>query len=191
MPPATLNDLKHFFTVFLEKAILDITNQEPPNTPVSQDQSPAGPDMVRWKQLLVKLTNDECASFDPFVTANTAQSGLANNVQKEAVQVADEIDLNRPIWTTPDDFKSVEKWASLSRLKTVVETYESPTPLLTPFWQITDADIAGTKKRVNTRSATQWRPAVVRKTMLNMHLLSANELARNAFAQGTQQILTA
>jgi hypothetical protein len=124
MPLATLDDLKHLFGVFLEKALLDFTDQEPPSTPVSQDQSPAGLDMVRLKQLLVKLTSDECASVGPFVTTNPAQSGLANNEQEEVVQVADETDLNRPICTTPDDFKSFEKWASASQFKTVVETYE-------------------------------------------------------------------
>jgi hypothetical protein len=124
MPPATLNDLKHLFGVFLEKALLDLTNPEPPNTPVSQHQSPAGPDMVRLKQLLVKLTRNERASVGPFVTPDPAQSGLANNEQEEVVQVADEIDLDRPICTTPDDFKSFEKWASTPSFKTVVETYE-------------------------------------------------------------------
>jgi hypothetical protein len=126
--PATLEYLKNLFGVFLEKALLDLTNQEPPNTPISKDQSPAGPDMVRLKQLLVKLTRDERASVGLFVTTNLAQSGLANNEQEESVQVADEPDRNCPICTTPDDFKSFEKWASASRFKTVVETYEPPTP---------------------------------------------------------------
>ncbi|KAL2695082.1 hypothetical protein AAEP93_004143 [Penicillium crustosum] len=124
MPPATLNYLKHIFGVFLEKALLDLTNQEPPNTPLSQDRSPAGPDMVRLKQLLVKLTRDERASVGPFVTTNLAQYDLANNEQEEVVQVADEADLSRPICTTPDDFKSFEKWASTSQFKTVVETWD-------------------------------------------------------------------
>ncbi|KAJ5991642.1 hypothetical protein N7522_011849 [Penicillium canescens] len=125
MPPATLDDLKHLFSIFLEKALLDLTNQEPPNTPISKDQSPTGPDMVRLKQLLVKLTRDERASVGTFATTNPAQSGLADNEQEEVVvQVADEIDLNRPICTTPDDFKSFEKWASASRFKTVVETWD-------------------------------------------------------------------
>lgn len=185
MPLATLKDLKHLFGVFLEKALLDLTNEGPPNTPVCQGQSPADLNVVRLKQLLVKLTSDECASVEPFVTTNPAQSCLANNEQEEVVQVADEFDLNRPICTTPDDFRSFEKWASASRFKMVVETYEPPTPLLTPFWKLVDADIAGTKKRVNTRLATRWRPAVVRMTMLNMNLLSANELVRNVLAQGT------
>lgn len=132
MPPATLNDLKHLFGVFLEKALLDLTNQEPPNTPVSQDQSPLGLDMVRLKQLLVKLTRDERASVGPFVTTNPAQPCLADNEQ-EGVQVADEIDLKNPICTTPDDFKSFEKWASTPEFKTVVETYETPTPLSISF----------------------------------------------------------
>ncbi|KAJ6112321.1 hypothetical protein N7523_008382 [Penicillium sp. IBT 18751x] len=120
---AIVKDLKHLFGVFLEK-LLDLTNQEPPNTPVSLDQSPPGPDMVRLKELLVKLTRDECASVGPFVTTNPAQSGLADNEQKEVVQVADEIDLNRPICTTPDDYKSFEKWASASQFKTVVESWD-------------------------------------------------------------------
>lgn len=122
MPPATLNDLKHLFGVFLEKALLDLTNPEPPNTPVSQHQSPAGPDMVQLKQLLAKLIRNERASVGPFVTPDPAQSGLANN--EEVVQVVDQIDLDRPICTTPDDFKSFEKWASTPSFKTVVETYE-------------------------------------------------------------------
>ena len=62
MPPATLKDLMHLFGVFLENALLDLTDQVPPNTPVSQDQSPPGLDMVRLKQLMVKLSHDECAS---------------------------------------------------------------------------------------------------------------------------------
>lgn len=122
---ATMKDLKHLFGVFLEK-VLDLVKQEPPNTPVSQDQSPAAPDMIRLKQLLVALTSDECASVEPFATTNPAQSGLANNETKEVVQAADEIDLNRSICTTPDDFKSFEKWASKSQFKTVMETYEPP-----------------------------------------------------------------
>ncbi|KAJ6136910.1 hypothetical protein N7497_012162 [Penicillium chrysogenum] len=120
---AIVKDLKNLFGVFLEK-VFDLANQEPPNTPVSQDQSPAAPDMIRLKQLLVKLTSDEYASVEPFVTTNPAQSGLANNEQEEVVQVADEFDLNRPICTTPDDFRSFEKWASASRFKMVVETWD-------------------------------------------------------------------
>ncbi|KAJ6020105.1 hypothetical protein N7522_000180 [Penicillium canescens] len=120
---AIVKDLKHLFGVFLEN-VLDLANQEPPNGPVSQDQSPAAPDMIRLKQLLVKLTSDEGASVGPFVTTNPAQSGLANNEQEEVVEAADEIDLYRPICTTPDDFKSFEKWASASQFKTVVETWD-------------------------------------------------------------------
>ncbi|GLI81852.1 hypothetical protein PoHVEF18_010244 [Penicillium ochrochloron] len=85
--------------------------------------SPAAPDLIRLKQLLVKLTSDECVSVGLPATTNPAQSGLAHNEQEEVVQVADEIDLNRPICTTPDDFKSFEKWAS-TQYKTVVETWD-------------------------------------------------------------------
>lgn len=44
--------LKHFFGVLLERMLLDFTKEEPPNTPVTQDQSAPGPDMVRLKRLL-------------------------------------------------------------------------------------------------------------------------------------------
>lgn len=118
-----VKDLKHLFGVFLEK-VFDLANQEPPNTPVSQDQSPAAPDMIRLKQLLVKFTSDECAPVEPFAATNPAQSGLANNEQEEIALAADEIDLNRSICTTPDDFNQFKKWASASQFKTVVETYE-------------------------------------------------------------------
>jgi hypothetical protein len=128
---AIVKDLKHLFGVFLEKMLLDLTNKEPPNTPVSHDQFPPGPDMVRLKQLLVKLTRDECASAELFVATNSAQSCPASNKQGEGVQVADAIDLDSPICTTPDDFKSFEKWASTPQFKTVVETYEpQANPLL-------------------------------------------------------------
>ncbi|KAJ5472111.1 hypothetical protein N7539_008680 [Penicillium diatomitis] len=43
---AIVKDLKHLFGVLLEK-VLDLTNQEPPNTPVSQDQSHHAPTW-RW-----------------------------------------------------------------------------------------------------------------------------------------------
>lgn len=128
MPPATLNDLKHLFGVFLEKTMLDLTNQEPPNTPASQDQSPPGLDMVRLKQLMIKLSHDEYASAELLVATKPAQS-----CQEERVQVAEAIDLDSPICTTPDDFKSFEKWAWAPQFKTVVETYELLTPLLIPF----------------------------------------------------------
>lgn len=130
---AIMKDLKHLFGVFLQKTLLDLTNQEPPNTPVSQQQPPTGPDMVRLKQMLVKLTSDEYASAKMSVATGPAQACPANNKQEEGVQVADAIDLDSPICTTPDDFKSFEKWASTPQFKTVVETYEPPTPPLIHF----------------------------------------------------------
>lgn len=120
--PAIVKDLKHLFGIFLEKVLLDLTNQNPPNTPVSHDQSSPDPDMIR--QLL------ECASAELSIAADPAQCCYTNNKQEELVQQADEIDLNRPICTTPDDFRSFEKWASASQFKTVVETYE---PVIRPI----------------------------------------------------------
>jgi hypothetical protein len=131
MPLATLKDLMHLFGVFLENALLDLTDQDPPNTPASQDQSPPGLDMVRLKQLMVKLSHDECALAELSVATKPALSCPASKDQGEVVQVADKTDLNSPICTTPDDFKSFEKWASTPQFKTVVETYEpQANPLL-------------------------------------------------------------
>jgi hypothetical protein len=103
-PQNTLEDLKQLYEV-LEKVLLNLANTQTANAPVFQDHSQPGPDVVHLKQLLVKLTD-------------------ASNEQEENV----EIDLEIPICTTPDDFKSFEKWASKSQFKTVLETYESPTP---------------------------------------------------------------
>jgi hypothetical protein len=129
MSPVTLKDLMLLFGEFLENALLDLADQEPPNTPVSQDQSPPGLDMVRLKQLMVKLTHDECASAEPPVAnepSEPSQSCFSSNEQAEKVQAADGLDLESPICTTPDDFKSFEKWASKSQFKTIVEMYEPP-----------------------------------------------------------------
>ncbi|KAJ5033191.1 hypothetical protein NUH16_003107 [Penicillium rubens] len=124
MPPATLKDLMLLFGVFIENALLDLADQEPPNTPVSQDQSPPGLDIGRLKRLMVKLTHDECASAELSLATKPARSSSASNEQEENVQAVDEIDLESPICTTPDDFKSFEKWASKSQFKTVMETWD-------------------------------------------------------------------
>ncbi|KAJ5438124.1 uncharacterized protein N7458_009122 [Penicillium daleae] len=115
--PAIVKDLKHLFGVFLEKALLDLTNKEPPNTSVSQDESPPGPVMVQLKQLLVKLMHNEYASAELPAATDTAQSCLESNKQED-IQVADGIALSSPICTAPDDFKSFAKWASTPQFKT-------------------------------------------------------------------------
>jgi hypothetical protein len=122
---ATVNGLKHIFGLFLEK-VLGLTNQVPPNTPVSQDQSPPGLDIGRLKRSMVKLTHDECASAEFSLATKPARSSSASNEQEENVQAVGETDLESPICTTPDDFKSFEKWVSKSQFKTVMETYEPP-----------------------------------------------------------------
>ncbi|KAJ6035289.1 uncharacterized protein N7446_010049 [Penicillium canescens] len=109
-PPAALEYLKHLFGVFLEKAL-----QEHPSTPASQNQSPPGPDMVR--QLL------ECASAELSMVTKPDQSSSASN-ERGNVPGPDGFDLKHPICTTPDDFKSFEKWASTPQFKTVVETWD-------------------------------------------------------------------
>ncbi|KAJ5991667.1 hypothetical protein N7522_011874 [Penicillium canescens] len=119
---ATVEDLKHLFGVVLEKMLLDLTNREPPNTPVSQDQPPSGLDIVQLKQLLVKLTRDELSLAELSVAIKPAQSCSASNEQ-ENVPGLDGFDRKNPICTTPDDFKSFEKWASTPKFKTVVETW--------------------------------------------------------------------
>ncbi|KAJ5253811.1 hypothetical protein N7524_010991 [Penicillium chrysogenum] len=114
---ATVKDLEHLFGVFLEK-VLDLTSQVPPNTPVSQDQSPPGTDVVR--QVL------ECASTELSMANKPAQSSSASNEQGN-VPGLDRFDLKHPICKTPDDAKSFEKWASTPQFKTVVETWDKET----------------------------------------------------------------
>jgi hypothetical protein len=130
IPLAALKDLMHLFGVFLENALLDLTDQEPPNTPISQDHSPPSPDMVRLKQLLVNLTSDGCALAELSMAAKPDHSCPASN-ELEDIAVADGTDLKHAISTTPDDFKLFEKWASTPSFKAVVETYEPPANL--PF----------------------------------------------------------
>ena len=109
MPPATLKDLMLLFGVFLESALLDLADQEPPNTSVSQDQSPPGLNIGRLKRLMVKLTHDEYASAELSLATKPARSSSASNKREGNAQAVDEIDLESPICTTPDDFKSFEK----------------------------------------------------------------------------------
>ncbi|CAG7995208.1 unnamed protein product [Penicillium salamii] len=114
---ATVEDLKHLFDV-LEKVLFNLTNREPPNTPVFQNHSKPGPDMVQLKQLLEKVIRKGYASAEP------SQSPFSSNEQAEKAQAEDGLDLGSPICTTPDDFKSFEKWASKSHFKTVLETWD-------------------------------------------------------------------
>ncbi|KAJ5115522.1 hypothetical protein NUU61_001281 [Penicillium alfredii] len=127
MPLATLNDLKHLFGVFLEKALLEPTSQVPPNTPVSQHHSQPGPDMAQLKQLLVKLVHDRYPSVETIEATRPAQSCFVSNEQQGNSEAAEAIDLESPIRTTPDDFKSFEKWASqrsAPQFKKIVETWD-------------------------------------------------------------------
>jgi hypothetical protein len=124
-PRDAVEDLKYLF----ESVLLSLTNREPPNTPVFQDHSQSGPDMVQLKQLLVKVIRKGYSSAEPPVAnepSEPSQPCFSSDEQEENAQVADEIDLEIPICTTPDDFKSFEKWASKSQFKTIVETYEPP-----------------------------------------------------------------
>lgn len=120
---AIVKDLKYLFGVFLEK-VIDLTNREPPNTPASEDLSPSGPDMVQ--RVL------ECATAELSIATDSSQSSYTSDEQ-ENLPGSDDFDPKHPICTTPDDFKSFEKWASTPQFKTVVETYEPPTPLPMPL----------------------------------------------------------
>ena len=127
-PQATLKDLNHLFDV-LGRVLPSLTYQGPPNTPVSKDHSQPGPDMVQLKQLLVQLIHD--ASVRSILATGTS------NWQEGDVQAADEVDLNQLICTTPGDFKSFEKWASIPQFKTVAEMYGPSTePLCLRFFLI-------------------------------------------------------
>lgn len=123
-PQATVEDLKHLF----ENVLLDLTNREPPNTPVFQDNSQPGPDMGELKQLLVKFIRDEYSSGGSVSATKPAQYSFAINEQEVNAHAVDVIDLKTPICTTPDDFKSFEKWASSPEFKSVVETYGQHPP---------------------------------------------------------------
>lgn len=185
MPEVTVKDLKHLFDV-LERVLPDLTNREPPNTPIFQDQSPPGPDMVRLKQLLVKLTHDEYSSVELSMAAKPAQSCSAGNDHEKDVHIPCGIDLKHPICTTQGDFKSFEKWASTPSFKKVVERYRPSSPIksssLTFPQKMADGVIAGTQKLASTRSPSRWRPTVGMMTMLNMHSLSVNVWVHNIFA---------
>ncbi|KAJ6166974.1 hypothetical protein N7470_002421, partial [Penicillium chermesinum] len=104
---AIVKNLKYLFGVFLEK-VLDLTNQKPPSFPVSLDQSwsPPGPDTV--------LRVLECASAELSMANKPAQSS----------SVGDGFDLKHTIWTTPEDFRSFEKWASTPQFKIVKKTWD-------------------------------------------------------------------
>lgn len=68
------------------------------------------------EQLLVKLTLEECPPIEPSLADELAG--------EERLQMADGIDLNSPICTTPDDFKSFKNWASTVQFTKVTETLE-------------------------------------------------------------------
>jgi hypothetical protein len=186
-PQATVEDLKHLFDV-LEKVLFD---REPPNTHVFQDHSQPGPDMVQLKQLLVDVIRKGYPLAEPPVSnkpSGPSQSCFSSDEQAEKVQTADGLDLESPICTTPDDFKSFEKWASKSQFKTVMETYEPPATHPSTF-QIAGTGLAGTKKHVNTRLPSQRRLAMTWTTTLSMHSLSVNVLVHNTFACRTENLL--
>ncbi|QQK42945.1 AAA+ ATPase domain [Penicillium digitatum] len=63
-PQATAKDPKHLFGV-LKKVLFDLTNRNPPNTPVFQDHSQPGPDIVQLKQLLEKVIRKRHYSAEP------------------------------------------------------------------------------------------------------------------------------
>lgn len=102
-PRAIVKNLKHLFEVFLDKVLLDLTNQDPPNTPVSQDQPPPGADVVR--QVL------ECASAELSMAIKPAQSSASG--EQGTI----------PGPETPEAFQSFENWACTPQFKTVKETY--------------------------------------------------------------------
>lgn len=109
---AIAKDLRHLFGMFLEK-VLDLTNQEPPNTPVCQDQSPPGLDKVR--QVLSYVSAELSVGTAPAQSSSTSD-------EREKIPGQDGFDPKLPICTTPKDFQSFEKWLP-TQFKTVKETY--------------------------------------------------------------------
>lgn len=157
MPHATMEYLLHIFDV-LAKVLSDLTNREPPNTPVAQDQFSPGPDVVQLKQLLERVPSELSQETE------LSQSCVPSNEQAEKFQVADGLDLESPTCTTPDDFKRFEKWASKSQLKIALETYEPLPPLPFSLRRLSIMGVAGTRKHVNTRLLNRQRPTVVQTT---------------------------
>ncbi|KAJ5537503.1 hypothetical protein N7494_006982 [Penicillium frequentans] len=104
-PQATVKDLKHLFDV-LEKVLADL--KAPPNTPVFQENSQPEPDMVQLGQLLKKFNRDR---HYPEVVVSSLHCSVSNE-QDIIDPVADDADHCPVICTTPDDYKSFEKWAS-------------------------------------------------------------------------------
>ncbi|KAJ6130396.1 hypothetical protein N7512_003176 [Penicillium capsulatum] len=82
--------------------------------------------MDELKQLLVKVIRDEYSSTGSVIANKSAESSPSNEREKRAqvVDEVDEVDLKSPICTTPDDFKSFEKWAATPEFKIVVETWD-------------------------------------------------------------------
>ncbi|EPS26191.1 hypothetical protein PDE_01127 [Penicillium oxalicum 114-2] len=91
---AIVKDLKHLFGVFLEK-VLDVTNQEPLSTPVSQDQSLPGPDMVRWDKEACK-----------YKIAEPVETSGPDDYAKYAFVVRERIERNSEDVTPYIDIKS-------------------------------------------------------------------------------------
>lgn len=104
-PQATVKDLKHLFDV-LGKVLADV--KAPPNTPVFQENSQPKPDMVQLGQLLKKFNRDR---HYPEVVVSSLRCSVSNE-QDMVDPVVDDADRSPVICTTPDDYKSFEKWAS-------------------------------------------------------------------------------
>ncbi|KAJ5291520.1 hypothetical protein N7478_000771 [Penicillium angulare] len=97
-----VNDFRHL----LESVLSDL--KEPSNTPLSQEVYQPGPDAIE----LQKLLNTFLRNGESLGVAEPAQSDPASNEHGTTASVIDEADLSSPICTTPDDFKSFEKWAT-------------------------------------------------------------------------------
>ncbi|KAJ5654994.1 ATPaseAAA-typecore [Penicillium lividum] len=104
-PQATVKDLKHLFNV-LEKVLYDL--KAPPSTPVFQENPQPGPDMVQLEQLLKKFN---CGRHCPELVAPSLHCPVSNE-QDVIDPVADDAEHSPVICTTPNDYKSFEKWAS-------------------------------------------------------------------------------
>lgn len=106
---AIAKKLHHLFGIFLE--VLDLTNQAPPNTPVCQDQSLPRFDKVR--QVLESVSAELYGADKPSQSLTSDEHGKAPSL--------DAFGVKHPIYTTPEDFESFEKWAS-PQFKIVKET---------------------------------------------------------------------
>ncbi|KAJ5267372.1 ATPase AAA-type core [Penicillium angulare] len=113
-PQASLKDLKKL----LESVLFEF--EDSPNSPIHQENYQPGSDVIELQMLLTQFI---CGK-QSLTVAEKPQSRSDDGEQESTTPLVGEADPSPPICTTPDAFKSFEKWASRSQFKTVLETWD-------------------------------------------------------------------